>query len=339
MRHMKLFKMHASIALIALVFVPELNTYVSATSAPYINRNSLNSDGSINWEKVDIDRSFTLKLAVWPVTAKANNGEDVVAFSGKFKDSLKDSGKKCNQKGNWAYVYNDDGSICSEYYLFDENVYTDNPYGGEGGIANLKTDGWIDIEGNFILVFDNIDDGISNTDGYRDGIGMNVYSNIEKFNNITFTTNGIMLIEYSDTLSAYNIRKYGSEKPTVYYNFNNEDTIEIKDDDLSPREGIAIGLGNKLYYVNADGGTATGWKTVNNSRYYFKKDGTAANKHTKINGILYRFDKNGVCRGRYNGWAKTSKGYKYYCKGKMLIGNYRIKGKLYQFDENGLLKV
>ena len=39
--------------------------------------------------------------------------------------------------------------------------------------------------------------------------------------------------------------------------------------------------------------------------------------------------------GRYSGWTKSSKGYRYYYKGRMLVGRYQIKGKTYDFDKNG----
>ncbi|MBQ9208586.1 MAG: hypothetical protein IJ149_03250 [Oscillospiraceae bacterium] len=42
-----------------------------------------------------------------------------------------------------------------------------------------------------------------------------------------------------------------------------------------------------------------------------------------------------MCKGRYTGWTKSSKGYRYYYKGKMLKGYYRIGGKLYYFNEKG----
>ncbi|GEM_PF-2922196 len=90
-----------------------------------------------------------------------------------------------------------------------------------------------------------------------------------------------------------------------------------------------------LMFVNADGSLARGWKIIGTDRYYFKKDGYAATGRATIGGIRYTFDENGVCKGRYTGWTKSSKGYRYYYKGKMLVGRYRIKGKTYDFDKNG----
>lgn len=58
-------------------------------------------------------------------------------------------------------------------------------------------------------------------------------------------------------------------------------------------------------------------------------------KSSVINGILYSFDKDGTYRGRYSGWAKAAGKYRYYLRGKKLVGRYRIGGKLDSFDKNG----
>lgn len=62
------------------------------------------------------------------------------------------------------------------------------------------------------------------------------------------------------------------------------------------------------------------------------------NRLTKIDGKTYYFDKNGRCKGKYTGWAKSSKGNRYYNNGFYLTGTWKIKGKSYVFDKNGYLK-
>lgn len=108
----------------------------------------------------------------------------------------------------------------------------------------------------------------------------------------------------------------------------------VEDVNTINAEGLIV-VDDKLYYKKSDGSFAKGWITIGTSKYYFKQDGSAANKPTKIDGVMYRFDTSGICLGKYNGWTKTVKGFRYYRKGKMLIGRFRIKGKLYYFDENG----
>ncbi len=80
-----------------------------------------------------------------------------------------------------------------------------------------------------------------------------------------------------------------------------------------------------------------GWNEIDGDHYYVKADGTLATKPCVIKGVFYKFDKSGVCKGKYTGFAKTSKGRKYYYKG-IPVKNKTIKfkdGRRYKADVNG----
>ncbi|MBP3856875.1 MAG: hypothetical protein IK990_14825 [Ruminiclostridium sp.] len=81
-----------------------------------------------------------------------------------------------------------------------------------------------------------------------------------------------------------------------------------------------------------------GWNTVNGEKYYVRKDGTLATKACTINGRLYKFDKSGICKGKYTGWAKTSKGKLYYKNGVKVTKNTTIGGVRYKFSSDGYCK-
>lgn len=58
-----------------------------------------------------------------------------------------------------------------------------------------------------------------------------------------------------------------------------------------------------------------GWvKSQGNKMYY--KDGDKVTQSTTIDGIRYKFSANGICEGKYTGWTKSPKGYKYWSNGK-----------------------
>ncbi|MBO6308508.1 MAG: hypothetical protein J6N70_06640 [Oribacterium sp.] len=63
------------------------------------------------------------------------------------------------------------------------------------------------------------------------------------------------------------------------------------------------------------------------------------NKIYNINGMIYYYNMNGRCTGLYNGWAKSTKGRRYYRNGTYLTGKWRINGKEYRFDDNGYIMI
>lgn len=74
--------------------------------------------------------------------------------------------------------------------------------------------------------------------------------------------------------------------------------------------------------------------------YLFEPHGLESelkNKIKAIDGTYYYFNNQGICTGRYTGWTKSSKGKRYYLKGKYLTGKQDINGKSYSFDKNGYL--
>ncbi len=80
-----------------------------------------------------------------------------------------------------------------------------------------------------------------------------------------------------------------------------------------------------------------GWNTINGADYYINSDGAIQTKSCSIDGIRYSFSADGVCKGRYTGWTKSSKGRRYYKNGE-LVKNKWLKtksGKRYYADEKG----
>ena len=74
--------------------------------------------------------------------------------------------------------------------------------------------------------------------------------------------------------------------------------------------------------------------------YVFEPHGLESelkNKIKAIDGTYYYFNNQGICTGRYTGWTKSSKGKRYYLKGKYLTGDHIINNKNYSFDKSGYL--
>ncbi len=84
-----------------------------------------------------------------------------------------------------------------------------------------------------------------------------------------------------------------------------------------------------------------GWNEIDNKQYYIKSDGTMITKSCKIGGIRYKFTSDGVCKGKYTGWTKSSKGRRYWKDGILITNRYlRTKsGVRYFADENGYVSV
>ncbi|MBQ9382968.1 MAG: hypothetical protein IJT87_01905 [Ruminiclostridium sp.] len=82
-----------------------------------------------------------------------------------------------------------------------------------------------------------------------------------------------------------------------------------------------------------------GWNEIDSDHYYVKADGTLATKPCVIKGVFYKFDQSGVCKGKYTGFAKVSKGTVYYKNGVRLRNKtLRTKnGTRYKADKNGIL--
>mgnify|MGYP002626287276 CR=1 FL=1 len=351
----------------------------------------------VDMDNSNIDAPFTLTLAVCPVPWDAKEGEKVTAFSGKLGDMLPDSGKTAVRENKRSIsIYDENGTKVNSFDLLDEEVYmkhivSDIPL-YEGGAPDTVTDGWIDVEGNFVDCFESYDVERS-TYVYCTGIGMNVYDNLDRFDNVWFTDSGIMVIEITQTYREYNVNKFGMEKPAVsssgelltaaktfsegmtesdllfdpyaveWYTPKGELILksegkwgrryytdlfsQIQNGTYDPKahewqEGMErkafsgfVTDGTGTLYLDKSGSFLEGWKKIKGKTYYFSDIGYMTVKPSVINGILYSFDEDGTYRGRYSGWAKVSGKYRYYLRGKKLVGRYRIGGKLYSFDKNG----
>ena len=71
--------------------------------------------------------------------------------------------------------------------------------------------------------------------------------------------------------------------------------------------------------------SGSGWRTEGGKTYYYKNGGPVT-KAAVIDGILYNFGSDGVCKGKYTGWARSSKGRLYYKDG-LALKNKWLKTK------------
>ena len=92
------------------------------------------------------------------------------------------------------------------------------------------------------------------------------------------------------------------------------------------------------YRFAENGILESGWMESEGHKYYVNSDASLIYGWSELGGETYYFDKNGRCKGKYTGWAKSSKGNRYYKNGFYLTGTWKIKGKSYVFDKNGYLK-
>ena len=112
------------------------------------------------------------------------------------------------------------------------------------------------------------------------------------------------------------------------------------------------------YYIKADGSYAKGWLDIEGKTYYFGSNGLMTTKARNIKGVRYKFSSDGVCKGKFTGSVKSSKGKRYYkngvlCKdewikmkdgksyyagsdGYLRTGWASINGKICYFDKNGV---
>ncbi len=136
--------------------------------------------------------------------------------------------------------------------------------------------------------------------------------------------------EYVFLCSSYDRTMYTLKEILTYSGISNaEDIVYISLRDKSFM-GVEITEYNLIPY-------SVGWNDVDGKKYYVESDGTLQTKSCTIDGIRYSFSADGVCKGRYTGWTKSSKGKRYYKNGE-LVKNKWLKtksGKRYYADEKG----
>ncbi|MBP3857010.1 MAG: hypothetical protein IK990_15500 [Ruminiclostridium sp.] len=96
-------------------------------------------------------------------------------------------------------------------------------------------------------------------------------------------------------------------------------------------------IGN-LEHINS---TNNSWIKIGGKKYYVNSKGIIETKSCIIEGVMYKFSSNGECIGKYTGWAKTSKGNRYYKNGIMLKNRW-IKtksGKRYYAGSDGYMTI
>ncbi len=113
-------------------------------------------------------------------------------------------------------------------------------------------------------------------------------------------------------------------------------------DDIG-RIGVVCVTWNRDEYIKVTGysiyDSKAGWNNIDGDHYYVKADGTLATKPCVIKGVFYKFDQSGVCKGKYTGFAKISKGTVYYKNGVRVRNKTLItkNGTRYKADKNGIL--
>ena len=114
---------------------------------------------------------------------------------------------------------------------------------------------------------------------------------------------------------------------------NDDDTQLIADEDGN----VLLKLIGSVAY-DTDGNKYNGWWPSTDSKERYYKDGQRVVKSCVIDGIFYRF-KDGVCKGKYTGFAKVSKGTVYYKNG-VRVKNKTLRtkdGTRFKADRNGIL--
>jgi len=157
----------------------------------------INSDKTIDWDSIDLYEEFTHRFAVIPIDTFVDYTFELVEFEGQSY--------RAGREKNTFYVYDKETGKETVYDLYDPDIR-----------YKEKIEGWVDLNGRYILEFDDITSG-GRRYGYIDGIGLNIRENLDSFDTIKYV-DGIMILEFTDTLSEYNIRRYGEERPSIYYN-------------------------------------------------------------------------------------------------------------------------
>ena len=106
------------------------------------------------------------------------------------------------------------------------------------------------------------------------------------------------------------------------YNYFGEDGVMVF--------GTFATIKNSVYYFDADGIMATGWKKISGKYHYFLGGGAMVTGFRTISGKTYLFDDQGVM---LTGWQEAD-GKKYYFEssGAMATGWKKLDGKWYYFD-------
>ncbi len=99
---------------------------------------------------------------------------------------------------------------------------------------------------------------------------------------------------------------------------------------------LALTLG-----VNTATACAEFFRSEDGKGHYLREDGSYATglvytQFSERDSAMCLYDSEGVYKGVYTGFAKTSKGRKYYLRGEALTGWQLINGKYYHFGENGI---
>ncbi len=146
----------------------------------------------------------------------------------------------------------------------------------------------------------------------------------------------VINIEFYYSYNSYMTYKLHTKEKDVITVAEIEESLKMK----KPEGIVGIIIKNINPYVNITEYTFTteeGWLTPDDKTYYVTKSGTLQTKSCSIDGIRYSFSSDGVCKGRYTGWTKSSKGRRYYKNGE-LVKNKWLKtksGKRYYADKKG----
>lgn len=125
----------------------------------------------------------------------------------------------------------------------------------------------------------------------------------------------------SSTASAVYVRD--GDTPIFDLTPTIEGELKIEHTDLGGGNGKV-----STYYVDKDGDPVTGYSVL----YIDASD----KNEVSSDMVMYRIDsKTGEIKGKYTGFAKNTKGRRYYKNGKRVYGWYKIGKKWYHFNEDG----
>ena len=94
-------------------------------------------------------------------------------------------------------------------------------------------------------------------------------------------------------------------------------------------------ISKKWYYFNSSGAMQTGWQTIKNKKYYFNPSGAMQTGWQKIDSKWYYFESSG---SMVTGWKQlSSKWYYFGTDGIMQTGWKTISGKTYYFKSSGVM--
>lgn len=83
---------------------------------------------------------------------------------------------------------------------------------------------------------------------------------------------------------------------------------------------LSANVAAKEYFTDA--GDDSQWREIDGKLFFLSADGSMVTKFSVIDGVAYDFTADGVCKGRYTGFTRSSKGRRYYKNGMMTANKW-----------------